>query len=274
MMIDSTLLNKELTPNFKIKTIALPVEHGSWGFLFEPIVIGLLIAPTIAGLFLSFAAIGAFLTRFPLKLWVMDLKRGRVSARTKAVRKLVLIYGITALLFFSLTIKTSGTTFLIPLLIASPLAAWQLIADFKNKSRNLFAELSGATALASVTACLTIIDGWTLTKSFAIWLILITRIVPSILYVRAKIKIIHGQKVQKFPVILLHVAGLLIVGLFAWKSISPMLVIIAIFILLIRAIHGLSIYSKTKTAKAVGIKEVIYGTLTAAALAIGYTFNL
>lgn len=30
----------------KLRTVALPAEHGGWGFLFEPIVLGLLLAPT------------------------------------------------------------------------------------------------------------------------------------------------------------------------------------------------------------------------------------
>lgn len=273
-MIDAAHLNKQVTPNFKLKGVALPAEHGSWGFLFEPIVIGMLIAPSVAGLFLSVAAIGAFLTRFPLKLLVLDLRRGKLSARTKTVRKFVLIYGFITFFFFLLTIKTSEVNFLLPLIIALPLAIWQLTADFKNKSRTPFAEISGATALASVAACLTIIDGWSLSKSLAVWVILITRIVPSIFYVRAKIKIIHGQTPQKFSVILLHLAGLLIVCLLVWKNISPILALTAVFVLLIRAIHGLSNYSKTITAKAVGIREVIYGTLLTVALAVGYSFNL
>jgi hypothetical protein len=31
-----------------VKSIALPIEHGSWGFVFEPIVAGLLLAPSLA----------------------------------------------------------------------------------------------------------------------------------------------------------------------------------------------------------------------------------
>ncbi len=52
----------------RLRPIALPAEHGGWGLLFEPIVLGLLLAPSLAGLLLSVAATGAFLARHPFKL--------------------------------------------------------------------------------------------------------------------------------------------------------------------------------------------------------------
>ena len=36
------------TPSVRLKAIALPPEHGAWGFLLEPIVLGLLVAPSLA----------------------------------------------------------------------------------------------------------------------------------------------------------------------------------------------------------------------------------
>lgn len=242
--------------------------------MLEPIFVGLLIAPSVAGLFLSLATIGAFLTRFPLKLCVLDWRRGRELKRTVLARKFVLIYGIIAIIFFLLTIKFATGDFLIPILIASPFAIGQLIADFTNKSRSLSAELAGAIALASVSSSIAIITGWSFGKSLCIWLILATRIVPSILYVRARLRINHGETINKNLVILFHVIGLMVVCFIVWLGFGPTLAVIAFLVLFIRAIHGLSNHSKIKTAKAVGIREVVYGTLTAIALAVGYGFNL
>ena len=273
-MINASHLNTNAVPKIKLKTVALPAEHGGWGFLLEPIFVGLLLAPSIAGLFLSIAAIGAFLTRFPLKLCVMDWRRGKASARTVLARKFVLIYGIIAVTFFLLTIKIATRDFLIPLLIASPFAVWQLISDFTNKSRSLSAELAGAIALASVSSSMAIMSGWSFGKSLCIWLILSTRIVPSICYVRARLRINRGETINRNRVILFHAIGLMIVCFIVWQGFGPNLAVIAFLVLFIRAIHGFSNYSKIKTAKAVGIREVIYGTLTAIALAVGYAFNL
>ena len=46
-----------------IRSVALPTEHGGWGFLAEPILPGLLVAPSWAGLLLSLAALAVFLDR-------------------------------------------------------------------------------------------------------------------------------------------------------------------------------------------------------------------
>lgn len=273
-MIETIKLNAQITPKVKLKTIALPVEHGGWGFLFEPVVLGLLLAPSIGGLFLSLATVAAFLTRHPLKLRVMDLRRGRVSARTHLTRNFALMYGITSLFFFLLTIKTSGSGFLLPLLIALPFALCQLVADFANKSRNLSAEIAGAIAIASVSSSILIIAGWSLVNSLCIWLILITRIVPSILFVRAKIQTIHGVNPDRGIVIIVHALALIIVSLIVWKGFGTTPAWIILSVLLVRAVHGLTSYSKAKTAKAVGVRELIYGTLTVFALVIGYGFNL
>ncbi|NLF76347.1 MAG: hypothetical protein GX573_11665, partial [Chloroflexi bacterium] len=42
----------------RLKSIALPPEHGAWGFLLEPLLAGLLIAPSWAGLCLALGVIG------------------------------------------------------------------------------------------------------------------------------------------------------------------------------------------------------------------------
>ena len=44
----------------RLKSIALPPEHGAWGFLLEPLLAGLLIAPSWAGLCLALGVIGPF----------------------------------------------------------------------------------------------------------------------------------------------------------------------------------------------------------------------
>ena len=52
-------------PQIKIdrKQIALPSEHGSWGFLFEPIVASLAIGFSLPGVLIAIMTIGGFLAR-------------------------------------------------------------------------------------------------------------------------------------------------------------------------------------------------------------------
>ena len=84
------------------KAVAMPPEHGGWGFLLEPIVLGMLVAPSWAGLFWGVAALGAFLAQHPLKLAYTDRKRGRRYARTAAAERVLLIYAGVALAGFAL----------------------------------------------------------------------------------------------------------------------------------------------------------------------------
>ncbi len=45
----------------RLRLVALPVEHGGWGMLGAPILLGLWLAPSPAGFWLSLAALGIFL---------------------------------------------------------------------------------------------------------------------------------------------------------------------------------------------------------------------
>jgi hypothetical protein len=61
----------------KVRSLVLPTEHGGWGFLFEPILLGLLVAFSWAGVALSAAAICVFLVQQPLKIALRDRLRGK-----------------------------------------------------------------------------------------------------------------------------------------------------------------------------------------------------
>jgi hypothetical protein len=68
----------------RLKPLALPVEHGGWGLLAAPVVLGLLVAPSVAALGVGLGACLAFLARHPLKLAAADWRQGRRTARTRA----------------------------------------------------------------------------------------------------------------------------------------------------------------------------------------------
>src|SRR5437764_8878495 len=137
----------------RLKTVALPVEHGGWGLSLEPVALGLLVAPSLPGLFLAFATVGAFLTRHPLKIVVADRRRGRRFPRTPVAERFALLYACGAALGLLAAIKTAvGGEFLLPLALSAPLVSVQLIYDAKGRSRELLPEVSGSIVLASVSA--------------------------------------------------------------------------------------------------------------------------
>src|ERR1044071_4882431 len=71
-----------------LRPLALPAEHGGWGFLFEPMLLGILVAPSWNGALVGTATLFAFLARHPLKLALHDAMRGRSYPRTAYCRAL------------------------------------------------------------------------------------------------------------------------------------------------------------------------------------------
>ena len=87
------------TPLF-VRHIALPQDHGSWVFLFSPLLIGLFTAEnfTIASLILVVAALAAFLVRQPASIAVKAYS-GRRSTRDLPIARFWLgVYGLVGLL--------------------------------------------------------------------------------------------------------------------------------------------------------------------------------
>ena len=87
----------QAAPPVRLRSLALPAEHGSWGFLLEPIALALLLCPTRAGAWLAVAAACAFLARHPLKLVLGDRRRGSVAPRTAVAARMALAYAAGAL---------------------------------------------------------------------------------------------------------------------------------------------------------------------------------
>jgi hypothetical protein len=170
----------------RIKTVALPAEHGGWGLLFEPIVLGLLLAPSVAGLYLALSAVGLFLARHPLTLLVLN--RSRSSPRTRLAKQFTTFYLIVAGVCFLEAVLSSRYSFALPLLMAAPMALVQVAHDWTGRRRLLLPEIAGAVAILSLAPAIALAGGWPNATAFALWAIMVGRAVPAILYVRAALK--------------------------------------------------------------------------------------
>src|SRR5688572_23763420 len=126
------------------QSVALPTEHGGWGFVSEPVVLGLLLAPSFGGLAMGIAAFAAFLLHQPLKIVLKDTRAGRSVPRTAAAQRFVLIYGGTlAAAGIIVLLLMPSWIVLAPLVMSTPLIAVQLWQDSQNQGRSLLAELAG-----------------------------------------------------------------------------------------------------------------------------------
>lgn len=255
------------TSRVSLKAVALPNEHGGWGFTLEPVLLGLLIAPSGAGLGLGLFALAAFFTRHPLKLWLSDLRRGRNFPRTALARNLTLLYGLLALAGLILAVWWASGPFWIPLLLALPLVGVQLWFDARNWGRNLLPELSGAVAMGAIASSMALAAGQDPRLACGLWWVLAARSLAPIFYARAQVRRARGERVEVVPVYLAE--GLAIAGLApgAWLGWLPWSSVLALALLLPWTLY--TFHRPPMPARAVGWSQMALGLLVVLSTALG-----
>ncbi len=257
----------------RLRPIALPAEHGGWGLLSEPIVLGLLLAPTLAGLLLSVTATGAFLARHPFKLAVGDWHRGRSSRRSVLAGRFAVLYFVIATLALALAIKIGGVGVLLPLIFAAPIVIIQLFYDSLGRRRALVAELAGSISIGAVATAIAIAGDWPRPAAFGLWLILGARTVPTILYLRVRLRLLRHKPASPLIAIIAHIIAIMIVIGLVWASAVPYLTVAALVILFLRALIGFSGFDKEVTAKKLGLRELCFGAMTVFAVVLGHSMG-
>jgi hypothetical protein len=253
-----------------MRLVALPVEHGGWGLLLEPIALGIAVAPTAAGTLLGLAALGAFLARHPLKIALADRRRSVRYPRTVWAERFAQLYGLVAVVAFVAALRLASAAVWAALLVAAPLVLVQFGSDLRNQQRKLWPELAGASALAAMAPAIVLAGGWGPAPAFALWVALVARAAPAIMYVRVRLRRMRGVAVSSGPVILAHVTGVLAVVGLAVGRLAPATAVVALAILLGRAVYGLSPGRPSVPPVVIGKQELAFGVLTIALLAAGY----
>jgi hypothetical protein len=264
----------EMTGRVKIKSIALPVEHGGWGFLFEPILLALPVAFGLAGLFLAIAAVAMFLLRHPFKIFARSNEPVLVSPRRRAALAVSMLYGVIATIGIGATVAFRGPGPLFPLLLLSPFALAYFVYDTKKQSRRLFPEIAGPVALAGVATGIAVAGGWDWASAWALWLILMGRTIPSIFYVRARLRVERGRSAGRTGVFVVHVVFGIAVWVLVRQGYAPLLALGAFILLWLRSIWGLSRFRRPSKAIRIGILEIGYGLLYVAITVAGYRLGI
>ncbi len=254
----------------RLRPIALPAEHGGWSFLLEPILLGWLVAFSAAGLFYGIGMFFAFMTRHPLKLALSDRRKGQRLARTPYAERFALGYSLTALAAFGLALLTGGLTPLLPLLIALPLFALQAYWDATGQSRELLTELSGPATLALIAVSITLAGGWSPVRSVALWSLIVARALPSVLYVRARLRLERAKPFSARAVYAAHGVALLVMLIPLGAGLIPLTGWLSLGLLTGRAVYGLSKWRKPSPPKVIGVQEVLFGVTFVILTAIGY----
>ncbi|MBA3822921.1 MAG: YwiC-like family protein [Ktedonobacterales bacterium] len=252
------------------RLVALPTEHGGWGFVGEPLLLGLLLAPSVGGVALGVAAIATFLLAHPLLLVVGDQQRHKWYPRTTLALRWAAGYTTVAVLGLLGAVLLARQPFWLPLLIASPLAATQIWQQAQHQNRALLTECAGAVALGATVTMLVLLAGGKPSIAWTLWGILAVRAVTAILYVRARIRQARGQTMRgTFPTMLhLAVAGLGIIC--AVLGMLPWLVAVAFIGLAVRCVVGFQPRQQAIPAKVIGMQEMVVALLTVLLVAAGY----
>jgi hypothetical protein len=256
------------------KSVAMPVEHGGWGFLAEPVALGLAIAPSAAGACLALAFLAAFLARHPLRLIWLDRRRDARHPRTVLAERFLLGYASLAALLVAAGLAAAAAPFWPALAAAAPLALGALALDARGRSRDALAEALGALALSSAVAAIALAGGAVPALAWGAWALLAARAVVSILYVRARIRLDRGLPAGPGIALLAHLAALVIALGLATSAWAPWLAPFAFLLLLARAVWGLRDGRARIRPQALGFQELGYGLMTLVALAVGYRFGL
>jgi len=244
-----------------LRPLALPSEHGGWGFLFEPLVLALAIRPSLAGSLVALAFVFGFLSRHPLKLAMQDLLREKSYPRTRWCWLFACSYALAAIASLSFAIGLRSWSIVIPIGLVVPLGVMQLLHDANNQSRALIAELGGAVAMSSSAAAIAIAGGMRILPAFALSGIIVARSIPSIVYVRTLLQRAHGKSAPSWPALALHALAIALVALFASRF-----AIAAMVLLFARAAWALA--RPAPPAKTIGWREIAWGFVTVALVAI------
>jgi hypothetical protein len=256
----------------RIRSIALPTEHGGWGFTLEPILLGLLVAPSASAWEISAAALGIFLARRPVKILSTDLVRRRWLPRSTVALIFSVVYGGFALAGAVGALFTTDGPFWIPVLVAIPFALVALRADAHSKNRALVAELSGSIAMGATVAAITIAGGWDLAPAFGLWLILAARDVGAIVLVRGQIRRLRAKPVQARNIYIVQLASIAAVAIAAAVGIVPWLGVMAIGVVGLVAV--ISLNRPPVQAKVIGWTQMGVGLTVVLITAAGVNVSL
>lgn len=144
----------EQTFNFSTlfkRHVALPSDHGSWVFLFSPLLIGLFAGGnwSLASLYLIIACLAAFLIRQPTSMAVKAYSGRRSKRDLPAAWFWMGIYGLVALLALVGLISQGYAYLLILALPGIPVFAWHLyLVSKRAERRQLGVEIVGSGVLA------------------------------------------------------------------------------------------------------------------------------
>jgi len=255
-----------------LRSVALPAEHGGWGFTLEPILLGLALVPSAAGLGVAVMGLFAFLAHHPVKLALTDLRRGNRYPRTEMALKVGLAYAAIALLGLAWAWAVGDRRFLVPLLLGLPLAFVKVVLDAAGRGRSFLAEMSGALGASTLAPAIVLAGGGNPTWAVGTWLLLAIRSLVSIRYARAAVRRARGLSVSAVSVWSSALLGSALALVVVLLGFVPWLGGLAIWALAAYSVWTLG--QPPQGAKQVGWGQMFWGWATVILAALGYRLGI
>ncbi len=250
-----------------LSKIALPKEHGAWGFVLEPLLLSLIVAYTLDGLLIAVATFFMFLSNQPLKILTTKSATKKIKSASKY---LLLFYFFLSIILLLYPLFNAEFHSLIPFYIAVVILLVYKYAVFSSLSRNLFVELLPIFSMTLIATSIVMIDNSFSTNPIIFTLLLLSRAVPTVIYINAKVKWAKGVKFSVLPTHIANIGFLLFIIYSSFNNLLPMLSILGAFMLAVRSGIGFSRFSFTNSVKQIGVAEFVYGFLFVAINGIAF----
>lgn len=250
-----------------IRELLLPKEHGSWSLAFEPVALGLLVAPTVAGGALALAAAAGFFSRRPLKL---DVTLPADDSRRGPARNWLVVLALLALAMLAVAAVYGPASALWPLGLAAPCGALFLWFDLRHAMREAEAELAGSIAFALLPATFATLAGWSVPTALALAALMLARSVPTVLTVRAFLRLGKGQHVSQLLPLAASSIAFILVALLVWQNLMPAAALLVNAVLWLRTLWLVSSRRPDWPARRVGILEAGLGVIHLGVLTAAY----
>jgi hypothetical protein len=230
----------------------LPVSHGSWAFVIEPLSLALWAAWSSEGLILALGAFSAFLAHQPMRLLLNN-----------GFQKTVFI---TAFLFTSL----SAVSIIYFLQYADTYSIWMisaavvlmpvfLVMDFQGNGKNILAEIIVPFTISLLAAAIFLVRNQNIYYAVSFLILLLSRSIPTVFYVRAQVRIIKGSIYGVSGLLISHLLSLIIIVILIRDNLLPAAVVIAVIFLLLRCCIFIFPLKNRLSVRQLGLSEFIFG---------------
>jgi hypothetical protein len=255
------------------KQILLPQDHGSWVFIFSPLLVGLFAGGrfTWPSLSLVLAAIAAFLVRQPVTMAVKAYSGRRPKSDLPAAWFWIAVYSVMALLALIGLVRAGFGYLLILAIPGAPVFAWHLWLVSKREERrraNVEIIATGVLSLAAPAAYWVGIGrydvvGWWL------WILVWSQTAASIVYAYLRLEQRERSEgmeraelwmmgSQAFAYTAFNLLGVLLLGIF---SVLPRFLFLPYLLQWLETVWGiLNPAIKWKPTR-IGVRQLIVSTL-------------